>query len=913
MSDSKNTLKLIAENLLLALKPLQDGVSSVDNFQRLMYSLGWNATSVPASFQQLGTDILAAQSLIDGLSDVPDLSEIEDILELVKKIHDDISGLSELPAGCSSEFLDEIPGRLFNLLLADYLNNGFPQVFAVLSSFGVIENVYTPASGSRPAFLYRKINWDIIPQIISDPTLLLTNMYGWGTDDLNFDLIAKHLVKLLYPVFDNIYIAQAPAAYYGYYQPVESGFTLPGNRVIRIPLYYVQLAGTTEELGLLIMELKADDDHAAGLVIEPAVPSSVTTELALSDTVTLTFKAGTDLASAFGLLVRPDGLSVKYPFEEGTQMPSAGFGVYLKYTPVSSTPLLGNAGETRLELAGASFGLEVNYVSGELELIVSSTLEGLSLVLAGGQGDGFIKKLLGDTEQVINIPLGIRWSSLHGVSFIGGGGFEVELYPHLSIGPVSLDAIQVQLSANASPASLTLATGLSISGVLGPLEFIVEGIGMQLDGSFGNGNAGPFGVTVGFKYPTGIGLSIDTQGFTGGGFLFFDKDKGEYAGGLEISFQDTISLKLIGILNTIMPDGTNGFSLILIITAEFTPIQLGFGFTLNGVGGLVGINRSVEIDVLQSGVKDGSLNSILFPEDIVANATQIVTDIKKVFPVYEGQYAFGPMAEIGWGAPTLISLQLGLIIELPDPIRIAILGVLRCVLPDEDFKLLNLQVNFLGVIDFEKKYISFDASLYDSKLLTFTLTGDMALRLSWGSEPVFVLSVGGFHPSYEPPANLGLGDMERLSINLFSGNPRLRIENYFAVTSNTAQFGANGQLYVSKAGFDVEGYIGFDVLFQFSPFYFIAQVSASLSVSYEGEDILSIHLSLSLDGPTPWHAKGKASFSFLVFDVTVSISETFGDEKIQRLPRLMYGRCSKLHYRKKPTGRLKCLPAATCW
>ena len=47
--------------------------------------------------------------------------------------------------------------------------------------------------------------------------------------------------------------------------------------------------------------------------------------------------------------------------------------------------------------------------------------------------------------------------------------------------------------------------------------------------------------------------------------------------------------------------------------------------------------------------------------------------------------------------------------------------------------LLRLQVNFLGVIDFEQERFSFDASLFDSKLLCFTLSGDMAMRLYWGA------------------------------------------------------------------------------------------------------------------------------------------------------------------------------------
>jgi hypothetical protein len=61
------------------------------------------------------------------------------------------------------------------------------------------------------------------------------------------------------------------------------------------------------------------------------------------------------------------------------------------------------------------------------------------------------------------------------------------------------------------------------------------------------------------------------------------------------------SLKAIGIINTKCL--TEVRISLLIITAEFTPIQLGFGSPPNSVGGLLGLNRTTKIDVLREGVK----------------------------------------------------------------------------------------------------------------------------------------------------------------------------------------------------------------------------------------------------------------------------------------------------------------------
>ena len=114
------------------------------------------------------------------------------------------------------------------------------------------------------------------------------------------------------------------------------------------------------------------------------------------------------------------------------------------------------------------------------------------------------------------------------------------------------------------------------------------------------------------------------------------------------------------------------------------------------------------------------------------------------------------------GTPTIVSLELGLILEIPRP-AFAIAGVLRITLPAPEAALIKIQVNFLGIVDFEKKQLSFDASLYESYVLFMTLTGDMAVRVYWGDDANFLLSVGGFHPSYPPPA-MGLGPLGRLGI-----------------------------------------------------------------------------------------------------------------------------------------------------
>jgi hypothetical protein len=417
---------------------------------------------------------------------------------------------------------------------------------------------------------------------------------------------------------------------------------------------------------------------------------------------------------------------------------------------------------------------------------------------------------------------------------------------------------------------------------------VVENIGLRATFTFppdSRGNLGPADLAVGFKPPNGVGLSIDAGVVKGGGYLYFDFDKGEYAGVLELDLNGIVAVKAVGLVTTKMPDGSAGFSLLLIITAEFgSPIQLGLGFTLSGVGGLLGLNRTMRLDVIATGIRDGGINSIMFPTDVIANAPRIISDLKSFFPTQTGTFLIGPMVKIGWGTPNLVTLSVGVIIEIPG--NIAIVGVLKVALPDEETAQILIQVSFIGAIEFDKDRLWFFATLFGSRVLFITLEGDMGLLVAWGKDSNFLVSVGGFHPSFKPPA-LPFGNIRRIAISILNTDyARIGVQGYFAVTSNTVQFGARVEVWFGLDAFNIDGHLAFDALFRFSPFYFIISISASLSVKVFGAGLFSVRLRGDLEGPSPWHIEGEGSISILFFDISVDFSVTWGKEEDTKLPPL---------------------------
>jgi hypothetical protein len=520
-----------------------------------------------------------------------------------------------------------------------------------------------------------------------------------------------------------------------------------------------------------------------------------------------------------------------------------------------------------------------------IDPLLFAEIDGLTLKLGTSDADSFIGSLLAAAEIKGEFNLALEWQASTGLRVRASGGIEIALPIHKELGPIELQTIYLALRIK-DDGSFALEASAALGGNLGPISATIERIGAQLDFLFiddVSAKFGPFDTNLGFKPPNGVGLAIDAGIVKGGGYLYFDFDREEYAGALELVFSEWIALKAIGLITTKMPDGSKGFSLLIIITVEFgTGIQLGFGFTLLGVGGILGLHRIVKIEPLKDGIRTGAIESVMFPEDVVANAPRIISDLRKFFPPQQDIFLVGPLAKLGWGTPTLLSAQLGVILEFPS-VNITILGVIKVILPDEKADILRLQVNFIGRLEPSNKLLWFYAELFDSRVLFLTIEGGFGLLLNWGDNANFVVSVGGFHPRYNPPP-LPFPEPPRIAVNILNESwARVRIEGYFAVTSNSVQFGARAELYFGLSVFRIEGHLAFDALFQFNPFFFSFSLSFSLSVKVFGIGLWSVGFSGLLEGPTPWHIKGKGSISLLFFSISVPFEHTWGDRKDTKL------------------------------
>jgi len=891
------TKEIIAEEIGKALAPLDRNFASIDTFEVFMFSLGWNISVVPIPIQNLSSAILSLKNNLDiVLAGNSDLSQYEDLFTSIRALFSTIDDLSNadfsaFPNLLTDNFTGIFPVQLIEFLIIEYLINYQPPFGHFAKLFGLIEIDFEDPSGNRPAYVKKTIRWDHIPKLITDPTQVFEETYGWGTNNFNSEHFIINLQEFLIVVgfisfAQRLPLAQALA--------LEDGVITGKNELrfqLNIPIFNRTLGSLQTNAGLILFPLKGDSARLPGISILPYLEGNFSQEIEVSPNLFFRIITHLDLQGGIGLVLRPSEpikafIGLADPSNGSFASGELAMRLLNKDKEGNTLLLIGSEGASRFEYQSLSLegGLKIDSV-GSKELFIEFQLVEGKLVLDPGEGDGFLQKVLPENgvEIVVDITIGI--SSINGLYFKGSAGLEILIPVHKDIfGIINIESVPIGIKATNE--GLKVFVALNGGLTLGPFKALVEGIGVNAQFEFpGNGgNLGPINAHIGFKPPKGLGLFLETTAVKGGGYLFFDHDNHKYAGVAELSIKDKIALKAIGLISTRMPDGSKGFSMLLIITAEFTPINIGFGFTLNGVGGLVGIHRTMLLDVLRTGVKTGAIANILFPVDPVKNAPALIASIGSVFPVAQGRFAFGIMGKFGWGTPTLITIDLGLIIEVPNPVRFAILGVLRVALPSEDTKTIRINVNFLGTIEFEKKQIAFDASIFDSQLGEVTLTGDMALRIGWGNNKNFLLSVGGFHPSFQaPPALLYLS---RITVNFLSQKKlSLVLTTYMAVTSNTAQFGAKIALdgeVTSKLTF--KGHVSLDALFQFKPFHMDVLFEAYLALLWKGKEKMSISVSASLTGPSNWVMNGEAEAKILGIKFKVAVAAEWGRKEVDSLP-----------------------------
>jgi hypothetical protein len=871
---------VLLEHVKELLEPLL-GLSDDEALPDLLDAVNWDSTALnisdPTTFTAVSEKLSDAIDALDELSEndsvgIVDVAEsLATLAETVVAVKNLLTSLP-LPPGSPAHTIESLSTDILDFLVDYYLASRHPKLSIILQFLGIFSVEDLPeiknSNGTvlRAAGQRRHLNFDTLSEALQDPLRYIRQTYLIDADGKR--RLADPIADLFGPELAFRLREAGLSSAYGYLIPqLTPEETDSAKRMLIVDAPVLIGADSATTLLRLILALS---DETTGLGVMAALDSDISVNINTpAGQLTGELSVGTE-----PVLITKDSVTFASPGIGGAVPFKATVGFQ---TDPADVPYLrfGSPDGSRFEIGQLKASVDLHADANGVDIKGTVDLNGLVLAIQGGDGDGFISSVLPENPIELKADVGIDGSLREGIHF-RGGGLGIMLPTNIGIGPLEIQSLIVSVSPESGKTRLSI--GATVKGSVGPLTVVIEDMGLEVEVSVlpSGGNLGSLQLAVGFKSPDGVGLAVDAAGISGGGFLEHDESKHEYSGVLQLEFNE-LALQAFGLIAT-QAAGQATYSLLALIDAEFPPIQLGWGFTLNGVGGLLAVNRTASTDALHAALKANTLSSILFPTNAITNAPLILATLSAIFPPAQGRFVFGPMALIGWGSPPLLKAAIAVIVELPEPVRIILISRVLVHLPSEDHALVRINMDALGILDLSQDSLSLDATLFDSKLIDFTLSGDMALRANWASsQRTFLLSVGGCHPQFTPPA--GFPALQRITIDMPSGPvSKLRLAAYLALSSNTIQFGATLDVFIGVSGFGLSGHLGFDALLQRDPLHFDADISGRVALTAGGDDLMSIGLDATLSGPAPWHIAGDFKIHIVFFDVHKSFSHSWGDD-----------------------------------
>jgi hypothetical protein len=906
----QDVVTVLLSELVAFLAPVRTAATSNWQCQRLLRELGWDlsAAGIPNRrikewAKQVGealSDLLNGQ----GQDSPVTLSELNAMFRLVGEVLEAVKKLPQPEVAADEIVLERLATLLkddaLTYLTVRYMQIGSPLLYRLAILLGIIiPAIDLPPDppelvGGIPIRLPRrrpKLKFDHVGGLLSDPVKVLRQMYvpdGLDTGD-KADAVASRLFPRLASVLRELGIRATYGLNPGIGPDLGAVGTALSSHMLRVDTRVPTPRG--EQRFVVSFALSPADRGGLGLVVVPQLFPifkqvvgrwQLTVEASLRPVFALGPAGfhGDEFARFLGEALRVSLSAARLPDPEGRAW------------------VLGAPKGTRLELGAFS-------LSGFASLGVGRDEYGLSLragtaafvLKAGGEGDSLLRKVLPPEGVRIPFDLGLTWSNRGGLRFEGGAGLSllVPLHQSGSVFGLGLGVESLELALEGSTKSQGLAATIAGSfwvKVGDGFKMVVDRIGVTADLSWGQGQEAEKGVR--FRPPDGLGMEINTGPIQGSGYLSTDPARGQYAGFVQLGFKleslGDVVFRAVGLLETKKADGTpildahgkEDWSLILQASFKTSkPIVTIFGIGLTGVGLVVGINRRADVGALQEGVRTRALDALLFPPDPapvdvddppppadpVREARGLISTLGKLFPLAPGRYLLGVMVQLRWPAVHFLTVELAVVMELPAPLRLMAFGRMRLQLPRPEAPVVDIQLDAVGVLDFDKREASLDATVVQgSKVGDFPITGDMALRVRWGDSPVFILSAGGFHPRFKPPPRFP--HLRRMAMDLSRGEDvKIRVESYLAITPNSLQFGGRLDLDAKASEFRVVALATFDAFVQFSPFFILLDLVIRATVTAGGKALLTLRVDVHVHAFKPLRIWGSGYFSLFGLEV----------------------------------------------
>ena len=313
----------------------------------------------------------------------------------------------------------------------------------------------------------------------------------------------------------------------------------------------------------------------------------------IADGVTLTL-SGDILSRPVRAELRPDRALCEPPRATPTSRRWPG------WTPRPRRPRLGwpsgDAGSTRLDVTAAHALLSLDgTLDGEFELVIEAGLDAAVLVVDLSGSDGFVVRTVGSQPIRTPVSLVLHWSSRTGLSLRGPAHLS-DLRSGEPLDRAGLGVGNRSRAGQRGGGSATFDATVDRGGHARPLH---RHRGRDRAARPDRPSvrtarrpatwAGPTQGSASSRRP-GAGLVCTPSGLSGGGFIGRDPASGRYSGVLNLR-AGQIDITALGLLDTKLPGAQRDYALLVALGATFPAIEIGFGFALTSVGGLLALNR----------------------------------------------------------------------------------------------------------------------------------------------------------------------------------------------------------------------------------------------------------------------------------------------------------------------------------
>ena len=485
MADQAGTLELLVRELAQGLQPLEARLAA-GNAEGLIAELGLALPQSAAAENQLVTAVAstatAAGALATTLEQLITAIEADDVSQIVSagaaliaKVRDVLNGISavgpalDAAAGAATltpaqkaeiqAFAADLPRKLLDLTIVDYLEARLPTMFQMLTLLGIVDDMPSRPDLTdplTPQARIRALHLDHLTGLFLDPTAYLRDAFGFGD-----------------PAFD-------------------------GTKLFPRLQSVLQDADLPAELILAPGQLPILEAYIVRLGVDPtASPPALT--LRIRTSITADFEQTYPLGSLWAADV-----AVKGEFDEGLEAVLAPPLTFRLTPPTGALTLdvtagllakraggtvvvFQEAGATRLEATQIGVGIGVTGSASlgssvTIQPIVTGEFTGGHLKIDLSGGDGFISTITGGANIDANLDFKLSWSPGSGFEIEGSSAIQIAIPTHVSLGPIEVDKLYLQLgiAGGALPAELSGA----FSANLGPLTASVDRIGLNVTTTF---------------------------------------------------------------------------------------------------------------------------------------------------------------------------------------------------------------------------------------------------------------------------------------------------------------------------------------------------------------------------------------------------------------------------------------------